>query len=243
MEQTNWGCFAQRVSSGWSDVPCPESAASRASGGWFGMRPSGADRTGQPRRARWFEMAAKNPMRGFCATRTQPRSLRFSDPGVGSTFDFRRRTLRNPGDAKASARRRSRTGKRQEVHVAARMGSVQLWTRTNRDLLSSNRGRQAADRRWSAFHWGALKGMNGVVMVGDFCVVVRITASAAALFHHGARLRSLAEDCTIKAKDTAGALLDSVHTVDTGNGPALQAKNNRAFRRRSGLMEGNPYRN
>ena len=30
--------------------------------------------------------------------------------------------------------------------------------------------------------------MNGVVMVGGFCVVVRITASAAALFHHGARL-------------------------------------------------------
>lgn len=87
MEQTNWGCFAQRASSVGSDVLCPESAASLASGGWFGMRPSGADRAGQPRRARWFDVAAKNPMQGFCATRTQPRSLRFSGPGIGSTFD------------------------------------------------------------------------------------------------------------------------------------------------------------
>lgn len=182
----------QRAASVESDVPCPESATSPASGGWFGMRPSGADRAGQPRRARWFEMAAKNPMRGFCATRTQPRSFRFSDPGVGSTFDFRRRTLRNPGVAKASARRRSRTGKRQEVHVAARRGSVSLLARTDRGMPSSNRGRQAADRRWSALQWGALKGINGIVMVGGFCVVSRITASASALFHHGARLHVLA---------------------------------------------------
>lgn len=188
------------------------------------MRPSGADRAGQPRRARWFEVAAKNPMRGFCATRTQPRSFLFSDPGVGNTFDFSSRTVRNPGDAKTSARRRSHTGKRQEVHVAARMGSVQLLARTDRSMLSSNRGRRATNGRWSALQWGALKRINGVVMVGGFCVVSRITVPAAALFHHGARLRSLAEDCTIKAKDTAGALLDSVHTVDTGNGPALQTK-------------------
>lgn len=159
------------------------------------MRPSGADRAGQPRRARWFEVAAKNLMQGFCATRTQPRSFLFSDPGIGSTFDFSSRTVRNPGVARSSARRRSRTVKRQEVHVAARMGSVQLLARTDRDLPSSNRGRQAADRRWSALHWGALKGINGVVMVGGFCVVSRITAPIAALFHHGARLRCLAGSC------------------------------------------------
>ena len=39
-----------------------------------------------------------------------------------------------------------------------------------------------------------------------------------------ARLRFLAGSCTLKAKGTAGALLDPVHTVDTGNGPALQTK-------------------
>lgn len=33
VEQMNGSCFAQRVSSDWSDVPCPESAASLASGG------------------------------------------------------------------------------------------------------------------------------------------------------------------------------------------------------------------
>lgn len=195
MKQTIGSCFALCASSIESDVLCPESAASLASGGWFGMRPSGADRAGQPRRARWFEVAAKNPMRGFCATRTQPRSLRFSDPGVGSTFDFSSRTGRNPGVAEASARKRSRTGKRQEVHVAARMGSVQLLTRTDRSLSSSNRGRWATDGRWSDLQWGAVEGMNGVVMVGDFCVVSRITASASALFHHGARLRFLAGSC------------------------------------------------
>ena len=195
MEQAIGSRFAQQTSSVGNDVLCPESAASRASGGWFGMRPSGADRAGQPRRARWFEMAAKNPMRGFCATRTQPRSLRFSGPGVGSTFDVSSRTVRNPGVAKASARRRSRTGKWQEVHVAARMGSVQLLTRTDRGLSSSNRGRWATDGRWSDLQWGAVEGMNGVVMVGDFCVVSRITASASALFHHGARLRFLAGSC------------------------------------------------
>ena len=206
------------------------------------MRPSGADRAGQPRRARWFEVAAKNPMRGFCATRTQPRSFRFSGPGAGSTFDVSSRTVRNPGVAKTSARRRFRTGKRQEVHVAARMGSVQLLARTDRGMLLSNRGRRAADGRWSALQWGAVEGMNGVVMVGGFCVVVRITTPVSALFHHGARLRFLAGSCTLKAKGTAGALLDPVHTVDTGNGPALQTKNNRTFRRKSGLMEGNPRR-
>lgn len=197
MEQTNWGCFAQRVSSVGGDVLCPESAASPASGGWFGMRPSGADRAGQPRRARWFEVAAKNPMWVFCATRTQPRSFLFSDPGVGSTFDASSRTVRNPGVAKASARRRSRTGKRQEVHVAARRGSVQLLVRTNRDLLLSNRGRRATNGRWSVLHWGALKRINGVVMVGGFCVVSRITAPVAALFHPGARLRYLADSCAV----------------------------------------------
>ena len=87
-------------------------------------------------------------------------------------------------------------GKRQEVHVAARRGSVQLLVRTNRDLLLSNRGRRAADGRWSALQWGAVEGMNGVVMVGGFCVVVRITAPAAGLFHLGARLRDLAGNCT-----------------------------------------------
>ncbi len=207
------------------------------------MRPSGADRAGQPRRARWFEVAAKNPMRGFCATRTQPRSFRFSDPGAGSTFDASSRTVRNPGIAKASARRRSHTGKRQEVHVAARMGSVSLLARTDRGMPSSNRGRRATDGRWSALQWGAVEGMNGVVIVGGFCVVSRITAPAVGLFHHGARLRDLAGSCAIKAKGTARALLDSVHTVDTGNGPALQTKNNRAFRRKSGLNEGIPYQN
>lgn len=65
MEQTIGSRFAQRAPSVESDVPCPESATSPASGGWFGVRPSGADRAGQPRRARWFEMAAKNPMRVF----------------------------------------------------------------------------------------------------------------------------------------------------------------------------------
>ena len=195
MEQINGSGFAQRASSGWSDALCPESAASPASGGWFGMRPSGADRAGQPRRARWFEVAAKNPMQGFCATRTQPRSFRFSDPGVGSTFDASSRTVRNPGVAKASAQRRSRTGKRQEVHVVARRGSVQLLARTDRGMLLSNRGRRAADGRWSALQWGAVEGMNGVVMVGDFCVVSRITTPAAALFHHEARLRFLAGSC------------------------------------------------
>ena len=69
--------------------------------------------------------------------------LRFSDPGVGSTFDINSRTARNPGVAEASARKRSRTGKQQEVHVAARMGSVQLLTRTDRSMSSSNRGRRA----------------------------------------------------------------------------------------------------
>ena len=207
------------------------------------MRPSGADRAGQPRRARWFEVAAKKPMRGFCATRTQPRSFLFSDPGVGSTFDASSRTVRNPGIAKASARRRSHTGKRQEVHVAARMGSVSLLARTDRGMPSSNRGRRATDGRWSALQWGAVEGMNGVVIVGGFCVVSRITAPAVGLFHHGARLRDLAGSCAIKAKGTARALLDSVHTVDTGNGPALQTKNNRAFRRKSGLNEGIPYQN
>lgn len=160
------------------------------------MRPSGADRAGQPRRARWFDVAAKNPMRGFCATRTQPRSFLFSDPGIGSTFDFRRRTVRNPGVAKASARRRSRTGKRREVHGVARRGSASFLARTDRGMLSSNRGRQATDKRWSALHWGAVGEMNGVVMVGGFCVVSRITASDAALFHHKARLRFLAGSCT-----------------------------------------------
>lgn len=140
-------------------------------------------------------MAAQNPMRGFCATRTQPRSFRFSDPGVGSTFDVSSRTVRNPGVAKVSAQRRSRTGKRQKVHVAARMGSVQLLIRTDRGMPSSNRGRQAADRRWSTLHWGVVEGMTGVVMVGGFCVVSRITAPAAALFHYGARLRFLAGSC------------------------------------------------
>ena len=207
------------------------------------MRPSGADRAGQPRRARWFEVAAKNPMRGFCATRTQPRSFRFSDPGAGSTFDASSRTVRNPGIAKASARRRSHTGKRQEVHVAARMGSVSLLARTDRGMPSSNRGRRATDGRWSALQRGAVEGMNGVVIVGGFCVVSRITAPAVGLFHHGARLRDLAGSCAIKAKGTARALLDSVHTVDTGNGPALQTKNNRAFRRKSGLNGGIPYQN
>lgn len=196
MKQTIGSRFAQRASSVGSDVPCPESAASPASGGWFGMRPSGAERAGQPRRARWFEVAAKKPMRGFCATRTQPRSFLFSDPGVGSTFDASSRTVRNPGVAKTSARRRSRTGKRQEVHVAARMGSVQVLARTDRGMSSFNRGRRATNGRWSALQWGALKGINGVVMVGGFCVVVRITALAAGLFHLGARLRSLAGNCT-----------------------------------------------
>ena len=195
MEQTIGSRFAQRAPSVESDVPCPESATSPASGGWFGMRPSGADRAGQPRRARWFDVAAKNPMRGFCATRTQPRSFLFSDPGIGSTFDINSRTARNPGVAEASARKRSRTGKQQEVHVAARMGSVQLLTRTDRGLSSSNRGRWATDGRWSDLQWGAVEGMNGVIMVGDFCVVSRITASASALFHHGARLRFLAGSC------------------------------------------------
>ena len=195
MEQINGSGFVQRAASVESDVPCPESAASPASGGWFGMRPSGADRAGQPRRARWFDVAAKNPMRGFCATRTQPRSFLFSDPGIGSTFDINSRTARNPGVAKASARRRSRTGKRQEVHVAAKLGSVQLLARTDRGLPSSNRGRRANDKRWSALQWGALKRINGAVMVGGFCVVVRITAPAAALFHHEARLRFLAGSC------------------------------------------------
>ena len=104
------------------------------------------------------------------------------------------------------------------------MGSVQLLARTDRGMLLSNRGRRAADRKKSALQWGAEEGINGIVMVGGFCVVVRITAPAAALFHHEARLRSLAEDCTIKAKGTAGALLDSVHTVDTGNGPRFRQK-------------------
>lgn len=135
-------------------------------------------------------------MRGFCATRTQPRSFLFSDPGVGSTFDVSSRTARNPGVAKASAQRRSRTGKRQEVHVAARRGSVQLLARTDRSMSSSSRGRKAVDRRWSAIQWGAVKGMNGVVMIGGFCVVSRITALVAALFHHGTRLRFLAGNCT-----------------------------------------------
>ena len=187
VEQTNGSHFALCASSIESGVPCPESAASPASGGWFGVRPSGADRAGQPRRARWFEVAAKNPMRGFCGTRTQPRSFLFSDPGIGSTFDINSRTARNPGDAKASARRRSRTGKRQEVHVAARMvGSVQVLARTDRGMPSSNRGQRTTDGRRSALQWGAVEGMNDVVMVGGFCVVVRITAPAAGLFHRGA---------------------------------------------------------
>ena len=160
------------------------------------MRPSGADWAGQPRSARWFDVAAKNPMRVFCATRTQPRSFLFSDPGIGSTFDINSRTARNPGVAEASARKRSRTGKQQEVHVAARMGSVQLLARTDRGMLLSNRGRRAADRRKSALQWGAEEGINGIVMVGGFCVVVRITTPIAALFQHGARLRSLVGNCT-----------------------------------------------
>lgn len=81
MEQTNWGCFAQRVSSVGSDVLCPESAASPASGGWFGMRPSGADRAGQPRRARWFEVAAKNPMWVFGCHKNTTSLLSVFGPG------------------------------------------------------------------------------------------------------------------------------------------------------------------
>ena len=41
--------------------------------------------------------------------------------------------------------------------------------------------------------------MNGVVMVGGFCVVVRITAPAVGLFHLGTRLRVLAGSCIINA--------------------------------------------
>lgn len=73
---------------------------------------------------------------------------------------------------------------------------MQLLARTDRGMLLSNRGRRAADGRWSALQWGAVEGMNGVVMVGDFCVVSRITTPAAALFHHKARLRDLAGSCT-----------------------------------------------
>ena len=69
-----------------------------------------------------------------------------------------------------------------------------------------------------------MKGISGVVMVGGFCVVSRITAPAVSLFHHGARLHDLAGSCTLKAKGTAGALLDSVHTVDTGNDPHFRKK-------------------
>ena len=112
---------------------------------------------------------------------------------------------------------------------------MQLLVRTDRGMLSSNRGQRATDGRWSALQWGAEEGMNGVVMVGGFCVVVRITAPASALFHPGARLRVLAGSCALTAKGTAGALLDSVHTVDTGNDPRIR-KNNRAFRRKSGLI-------
>ena len=157
----------------------------------LGSRPDGAAPQGEVVRS-----GSQKPDAGFCATRTQPRSLRFSDPGIGSTFDINSRTARNPGVERSSARRRSRTGKRQEVHVAARLGSVQVLARTDRGMPSSNRGRQAVDKRWSALHWGALKRINGAVMVGVFCVVVRITAPAAALFHHGARLRVLAGNCT-----------------------------------------------
>ena len=112
-----------------------------------------------------------------------------------AAFDINSRTVRNPGVAKTSARKRSRTGKRQEVHVAARRGSMQRLARTDRGMQSSNQGRRATDGRWSALQWGAVEGMNGVVMVGGFCVVSRITASASALFHHGARLRFLAGSC------------------------------------------------
>ena len=73
---------------------------------------------------------------------------------------------------------------------------MQLLARTDRDMPSSNRGRQTTDKRWSALHWGAEEGMNGVVMVGGFCVVVRITAPVVTLFHHEARLRFLAGNCT-----------------------------------------------
>ena len=70
---------------------------------------------------------------------------------LNSTFDINSRTARNPGVERSSARRRSRTGKRQEVHVAARMvGSVQVLARTDRGLPSSNRGRRAKDKRGSA---------------------------------------------------------------------------------------------
>lgn len=85
-------------------------------------------------------------------------------------------------------------------------------------------------------------GMNGVVMIGSFCVVVRITAPAVALFHYKARLRDLAGSCALKAKGTAGALLDSVHTVDTENDPRIRQKNNRTFRRKSGLIGRGPCR-
>lgn len=60
----------QRAASVESDVPCPESATSPASGGWFGMRPSGADRAGLPRKARWFEVAAKNRCGVLCHENT-----------------------------------------------------------------------------------------------------------------------------------------------------------------------------
>ena len=103
-------------------------------------------------------------------------------------------------------------------------GACSYWPERIGGLSSSNRGQRTTDGRWSALQWGALEGMNDVVMVGGFCVVVRITAPAAALFHHGARLRDLAGSCAIKAKGTARALLDSVHTVDTGNGPRFRKK-------------------
>lgn len=118
--------------------------------------------------------------------------------------------MRNPEVAEASARRRSRTGKRQEVHGAARLRSVQILARTDRSMPSSNRGRRATDGRRSALQWGVEEGMKGVVMVGGFCVVVRITAPVAALFHHGARLHFLAGSC-------AGGLVAGIYTKKPSN--------------------------
>ena len=62
-------------------------------------------------------------------------------------------------------------------------------------MSSSNRGRRATNGRWSALQWGAVEGLNGAVMVGGFCVVVRITIPVVGLFHRRMRLRFLARSC------------------------------------------------
>lgn len=232
----------QRAASVESDVPCPESATSPASGGWFGMRPSGADRAGSPAGRGGSRWQPKTRCGVLCHENTTSLLSVF---GPGNRQHVRR--LKSNG-----AESRDRKGFSAEaLPYRQTAGGSCRGKDGKRAALDPNGSGHAvvqpgtAGNRWKMVgsSVGSRGGYEWCCHSRWFCVVSRITAPAVGLFHHGARLRDLAGSCAIKAKGTARALLDSVHTVDTGNGPALQTKNNRAFRRKSGLNGGIPYQN